>query len=149
GPTTHQLWKRAAEAKGISREFGLCFSCGAEIDTQANLCPSCNRLQEPPANPDVLVDSRGGNGDSSGETSEAPPAPPKRRHFFERPLAPPSMPTPTPVSAPVPPMVSPEPPAPPPSMPPRSLESAARAAASYEEPAAIEMSPTTISMSED
>src|SRR5689334_6744853 len=34
GPTTHQLWKRAAEIKGVSREFGLCYSCGGEIDTQ-------------------------------------------------------------------------------------------------------------------
>src|SRR2546421_12258753 len=32
GPTTHQLWKRAAEIKGLSREFGLCYSCGGEID---------------------------------------------------------------------------------------------------------------------
>src|SRR6266550_3414266 len=47
GPTTYQLWKRASEIKGLSREFGLCYFCGAEIDTQANLCPQCNRLQEP------------------------------------------------------------------------------------------------------
>ena len=58
GPTTHQLWKRAANVRGLSREFGLCFSCGAEIDTQASLCPHCNRLQDPPANPDLLVDVR-------------------------------------------------------------------------------------------
>ena len=58
GPTTHQLWKRASEVKGLSREFGLCYSCGGEIDTQANLCGHCNRLQEPPVNPNVLVETR-------------------------------------------------------------------------------------------
>jgi len=58
GPTTHQLWKRACEVKGLSREFGVCYSCGGEITTQSNLCQHCNRLQEPPANPDVLVETR-------------------------------------------------------------------------------------------
>src|SRR5262245_21734817 len=58
GPTTHQLWKRASEVKGLSREFGICYSCGGEISTQSNLCPHCNRLQEPPANPDVLIETR-------------------------------------------------------------------------------------------
>jgi hypothetical protein len=29
GPTTFQLWRFAARVKGISREFGLCYSCGA------------------------------------------------------------------------------------------------------------------------
>jgi hypothetical protein len=58
GPTTHQLWKRAADVKGLSREFGLCYSCGGEIDTQSTLCAHCNRLQEPPMNPDVLVETR-------------------------------------------------------------------------------------------
>jgi len=58
GPTTHQLWKRAAHVKGLSREFGLCFSCGEAIERDANLCAHCNRLQEPPANPDVLLETR-------------------------------------------------------------------------------------------
>ncbi len=58
GPTTHQLWKRASEIKGLSREFGLCYQCGAEIDTQATVCPGCNRLQEPPIHPDMLVETR-------------------------------------------------------------------------------------------
>jgi hypothetical protein len=56
GPTTHQLWRFAAHVKGLSREFGLCFSCGSAIDTTANICPQCNRLQEPPVNPDVLLE---------------------------------------------------------------------------------------------
>ena len=58
GPTTHQLWKRASEIKGLSREFGLCHSCGGDIEKTAGLCPHCNRLQEPPINPDVLVEGR-------------------------------------------------------------------------------------------
>src|SRR5688572_12528295 len=56
GPTTHQLWRFAAHVKGLSREFGLCFSCGSSIETAANVCPQCNRLQEPPVNPDVLLE---------------------------------------------------------------------------------------------
>lgn len=59
GPTTHQLWRFAAHVKGLSREFGLCFSCGSSIETTANICPQCNRLQEPPINPDVLLDGVG------------------------------------------------------------------------------------------
>ena len=31
GPTTFQLWRFAARVKGISREFGLCYSCGGEV----------------------------------------------------------------------------------------------------------------------
>jgi rubrerythrin len=68
GPTTHQLWKFAAQVKGLSREFGVCYSCGGPIEASASLCPQCNRLQEPPANPDVLL-----------ETKDAPaPAVPQR-----------------------------------------------------------------------
>lgn len=59
GPTTHQLWRFAAHVKGLSREFGLCFSCGSAIDPTANICPQCNRLQEPPVNPDVLLENEG------------------------------------------------------------------------------------------
>src|SRR5438067_8150715 len=33
GPTTHQHWKRASEIKGLSLEFGLCYSCGGQITT--------------------------------------------------------------------------------------------------------------------
>jgi hypothetical protein len=58
GPTTHQLWKFAAHIKGLSREFNLCYSCGGEIERTANQCPHCDRLQEPPVNPDALLESR-------------------------------------------------------------------------------------------
>ena len=56
GPTTHQLWRFAAHVKGLSREFGVCFSCGGAITPATNICPHCNRLQEPPINPDVLLE---------------------------------------------------------------------------------------------
>lgn len=65
GPTTHQLWRFAAHVKGLSREFGLCYSCGSAIEPTANICPQCNRLQEPPVNPDVLLEDRGEDGSSA------------------------------------------------------------------------------------
>ncbi|HEX4796699.1 MAG TPA: hypothetical protein VH370_23105 [Humisphaera sp.] len=64
GPTTGQLWRFAAHVKGLSRHFGVCYSCGGSIDATANLCPHCNKLQEPPPNPDVLME---------GSESQAPP----------------------------------------------------------------------------
>lgn len=57
GPTTHQLWRYASQVKGLSREFGLCYSCGGAVAKDAGICPRCNRLQDPPANPDVLLES--------------------------------------------------------------------------------------------
>jgi hypothetical protein len=73
GPTTHQLWRFAAHVKGLSREFGLCFSCGSSIETTANICPQCNRLQEPPINPDVLLDGLGADeGSSAAPRVQAP-----------------------------------------------------------------------------
>ena len=62
GPTTHQLWRFAAHVKGLSREFGICYSCGGSIERGGNLCPHCNRLQEPPAQPDLLLESAEGDG---------------------------------------------------------------------------------------
>jgi len=58
GPTTHQFWKFAARVKGLSREFGLCYGCGEEIDRTANICPACQRIQEPPIDPDTLLEGR-------------------------------------------------------------------------------------------
>jgi RNA polymerase subunit RPABC4/transcription elongation factor Spt4 len=60
GPTTHQLWKFAAQVRGLSREFGLCYSCGAGIDREAAICPQCNRTQTLPAQPDVFLESAEG-----------------------------------------------------------------------------------------
>ncbi len=60
GPTTHQFWRHhAAHVKGLSREFGLCYSCGVDIATESNLCPHCGKLQEPPIQPDVLLEGQG------------------------------------------------------------------------------------------
>lgn len=59
GPTTHQLWRFAAHVRGVSREFGLCYSCGESIDRVATFCPTCQRSQEAPADPDALLEVRG------------------------------------------------------------------------------------------
>ena len=58
GPTTHQLWRFAAHVKGLSREFGICYSCGGSIDRAASLCQHCNRSQEPPVDPDVFIEGQ-------------------------------------------------------------------------------------------
>jgi hypothetical protein len=83
GPTTHQLWRFACQVKGLSREFGLCYSCGGSIEREAQLCPQCNRLQDPPADPDMFVEGQGGG------AAEASPSPS------------PAAPSPAPVEAPV------------------------------------------------
>jgi hypothetical protein len=57
GPTTFQLWRFAARVKGISREFGLCYSCGAELQRTSTFCPRCSRSQELPPNPDLLLEN--------------------------------------------------------------------------------------------
>lgn len=66
GPTTHQLWRFAAHVKGLSREFGVCYSCGEGIEPTANICPHCNRLQEPPVNPDVFLEAQEADAKSGG-----------------------------------------------------------------------------------
>jgi hypothetical protein len=58
GPTTHQLWRFAAHVKGLSREFGVCYSCGGKIERTTHQCPHCQKIQELPANPDALLESR-------------------------------------------------------------------------------------------
>lgn len=57
GPTTGQLWRFAARVKGISREFGACWHCGGEVPRAARLCTNCKRLQQPPINPDALLET--------------------------------------------------------------------------------------------
>jgi hypothetical protein len=56
GPTTYQLWRFAARVKGISREFGLCYSCGGEVQRTSTFCARCSRSQELPPNPDALLE---------------------------------------------------------------------------------------------
>lgn len=56
GPTTGQFWRHAARVKGVSREFGLCWSCGGDVAKNTRACPACKRGQEPPADPDVLLE---------------------------------------------------------------------------------------------
>lgn len=58
GPTTHQMWRYAAHVRGISREFGLCFSCGGAIDRGSAICQHCQRSQDAPSDPDVLIETK-------------------------------------------------------------------------------------------
>jgi hypothetical protein len=60
GPTTHQLWRYAAHVRGVSREFGLCYSCGGAIEHDVSVCPHCQRSQEVSSDPDTLLETRGG-----------------------------------------------------------------------------------------
>jgi hypothetical protein len=59
GPTTSQFWRHAAKVKGVSREFGLCWNCGQDVARGARVCGNCKRMQEPPMNPDVLLELGG------------------------------------------------------------------------------------------
>jgi len=71
GPTTHQLWRFACQVKGLSREFGVCYSCGGTIEREAHLCPQCNRLQDPPANPDVFLEEQAAVNSAAGPVAAA------------------------------------------------------------------------------
>lgn len=72
GPTTQQLWATASRVKGLSREFGTCYACGAGVEQSANVCPACHRLQEPPMNPDALLEHK--------PPSNPPPKAPRQPH---------------------------------------------------------------------
>ncbi len=73
GPTTHQLWRFASQVKGVSREFGLCYSCGGGISPQAQVCPQCNRLQEPPPAPDAFLELAVGESAQPAKAAVAAP----------------------------------------------------------------------------
>jgi hypothetical protein len=45
GPATGQLFRLAATVRGLGREFGQCYSCCGEIETNAGVCPHCDRVQ--------------------------------------------------------------------------------------------------------
>lgn len=72
GPTTHQLWRFAAHVRGVSREFGLCYSCGQALERTCSICPHCQRSQEPPPDPDVLLEIRS-NAQITAEQFLTPP----------------------------------------------------------------------------
>ncbi|MEM6314039.1 MAG: hypothetical protein AAF743_08125 [Planctomycetota bacterium] len=55
GPSTGQLWVQASKARGVSRLFGKCWSCGADITPSTELCPHCQADQLPPGDPDALL----------------------------------------------------------------------------------------------
>lgn len=82
GPTTFQLWRFAARVKGISREFGACYACGAEIQKTSTFCPRCSRSQELPPNPDVLLENESHGAKAvyrevQGNGKSVPPNPPR------------------------------------------------------------------------
>lgn len=60
GPTTSQFWKPATQVRGLSRHFAVCYACGGHIAPADKTCSHCERSQEPPADPDVLLDSADG-----------------------------------------------------------------------------------------
>ena len=68
GPTTHQLWAFAATVRGLSREFGLCWSCGARVDKASLSCAACSSTQRPPNSGEDLIDR--------GDAPPLPDAPP-------------------------------------------------------------------------
>ena len=95
GPTTNQFWRFAAQVKGLSREFGLCYNCATPVDKAATICPQCNRMQEPPANPDVLLE----NAPTATAPTSAVSAPPPTVHREIKPPAP-QPPAPMPAAEP-------------------------------------------------
>jgi hypothetical protein len=56
GPTSSQFWRFAGRVRGISREFGLCWSCGGSVQPVPGNCPHCGKGQDLPANPDTLLE---------------------------------------------------------------------------------------------
>lgn len=57
GPTTSQLWTFAANVRGLSREMGVCHACGDPVTATTSSCPTCGRSQDPPMNPDLLLET--------------------------------------------------------------------------------------------
>ncbi|HTL29785.1 MAG TPA: hypothetical protein VL282_11205, partial [Tepidisphaeraceae bacterium] len=108
GPTTHQLWRAAGHVKGLSREFGLCYHCGGEIEKSANQCQHCDKLQEPPINPDSLLESREPlvkrdmvREVTIAQRDLAPAPPPMREPTIRETTPPPRQPAPLPDESPL------------------------------------------------
>lgn len=74
GPTTHQLWRFASRVKGISREFGLCYSCGSTLQRTAVVCSRCSKSQELPLDSDSFLEAdttKSGNRSDTGSGLES------------------------------------------------------------------------------
>jgi hypothetical protein len=54
GATTGQLWRLASRVRGLSREFGQCYSCAGDIDQDETICPHCDRVQTVLEHADVI-----------------------------------------------------------------------------------------------
>lgn len=57
GPTTGQLWRYAAQVKGLSRVFGICWHCAGGVSPDATSCPRCRSAQEIPDDPDQFLEN--------------------------------------------------------------------------------------------
>jgi hypothetical protein len=42
GPSTRQLWTRAARTPGVAHHLGLCYACGARVEPNADHCAVCD-----------------------------------------------------------------------------------------------------------
>jgi hypothetical protein len=58
GATTGQLWRLASKVRGLSREFGTCYSCGGDIEKHETNCPHCDRVQTVLEHADAIPNSR-------------------------------------------------------------------------------------------
>jgi hypothetical protein len=57
GPTTQQFWRLASEVKGLSRVFGICWSCQGSVGQEAGKCVACGKPQDPPSDADTFIEN--------------------------------------------------------------------------------------------
>ena len=95
GPTTKQFWQQAATVRGLSREFGVCWSCGQGVESFAASCEACGSSQTLPDDPDALVEPDGNGAVAAGPAlpkpiyrNLPPPAAPDARAAPRTPAAP-------------------------------------------------------------
>jgi len=73
GPTTQQLWRRATRVRGVARAFGVCWNCASSVSPEATACVRCGENQEPPADPDLFLESlkSGPAAESTGQNGKS------------------------------------------------------------------------------
>jgi hypothetical protein len=57
GATTGQLWRLASKVRGLSREFGQCYSCAGDLEKDETNCPHCDRVQTVAEHSDAIPKS--------------------------------------------------------------------------------------------
>jgi hypothetical protein len=72
------MWTFVANVRGLSREFGLCYHCGENVEPNASQCSHCGRRQDLVADSDALLESAVANPHPVVPLPPpaAPPAPP-------------------------------------------------------------------------